>query len=643
MRPPAFPIIGVVAPFVTSTVVWLVTGSSFAILGAVVAPAMVVAHFLDARRRSRRDERIASADRLRDEAARAELATAQRARDIAELNRMHPSLADIARYPEWNPARDGQTALRAGRNVDGSPWIVDVMSGVTIIGDGVAADSIWQTLLFNARARLGEPVVDGNPFRWANGAILSRSESDDVGITIRCDGREVISFAARGELPVRGEWCADDVSHLPDALTRVRDRQVENLSIELSDESPHVLVAGRTGSGKSRVLAALVTDWAKRFDANAFQFVGIDFKGGATLHPLARFPHHRATVTDLDRAIVPRMVAGLEHELRQREVELSRQGVAHIVEAVGMPRLAIVIDETHEFLRRYPMAHDVLADIARRGRSLGVHLVLAIQHPLGILRDGVLGNVPVRVCLAMNTVQDAVYVLGRHVGGNPSRGNALLNAGNGIVREVRVPEVSLADLADCQDEPQRAPLWLPELRNPVPRNGRNGFGLLDDIANARYRIADWQPAQGGVWVMGNRGSGRTSAIRALAGERPATWVSESAQLRDATGLVIVDDLDRILDGLDHRDAMEFLDQFVRCRGRDSVDAVVVSTSRALPRSVGTFPNALTLRTSTIDEHRATGAPPETFDPASAPGVGTWRGLRVVLYASTDSSDTASIP
>jgi hypothetical protein len=34
---------------------------------------------------------------------------------------------------------------------------------------------------------------------------------------------------------------------------------------------------------------------------------------------------------------------------------------------------------------------------------------------------------------------------------------------------------------------------------------------------------------------------------------------------------------------------------------------------------------------------------DTFDPAARPGVGTWRGLRVVLYASTESLDTASIP
>ena len=521
--------------------------------------------------------------------------------------------------------------------------MVDVTSGVAIIGDGVAADAVWHTLLFNARARLGEPVVAGSRCRWANGVVLSRGESDDVGMTIRCDGHTVVSMSARGELPVRGEWYADDVSILSDALTRVRDRQLDELSIELSDETPHVLVAGRTGSGKSRVLTALVTDWATRFDASAFQFVGIDFKGGATLGPLERFPHHRATITDLDTAVVPRALAGLEHALRQREIELSRQGVAHIVAASGVPRLAIVVDETHEFLRRYPMAHDVLADIARRGRSLGVHLVLAIQHPLGILRDSVLGNIPVRVCLAMNTVQDAVYVLGRSVAGNPTRGNALLSVGNGVVREVRVADRSLPAIAERHDETQPAPLWLPDLRHPVLRNGRGGFGLLDDVARAQYRIAEWQPTQGDVWVMGNRGSGRTSALRGLVGDSPATWVSGVDHLRNATGLVVIDDIDRVLDGLDHRDAMEFLDQVVRCRGRDSVEAVLVSTSRPLPRTVGTFPNVLTLRTSTMDEHRATGAPPETFDPASVPGVGTWRGLRVVLYASTDSSDTASIP
>jgi hypothetical protein len=71
--------------------------------------------------------------------------------------------------------------------------------------------------------------------------------------------------------------------------------------------------------------------------------------------------------------------------------------------------------------------------------------------------------------------------------------------------------------------------------------------------------------------------------------------------------------------------------------------VLVSSKQPLPRALGPVRNVVTLRTPTLEAHRATGAPPETFDPSSAPGVGTWRGLRFALYARTDSSDTASRP
>jgi hypothetical protein len=166
---------------------------------------------------------------------------------------------------------------------------------------------------------------------------------------------------------------------------------------------------------------------------------------------------------------------------------------------------------------------------------------------------------------------------------------------------------------------------------------------MDDVARARYVAAEWNPADGDVVVIGDTGSGRTTALRALVANRPATWVSSINDLNEPAGIVVVDDLDRIVETLGPVAAGRFIDELVRVRLNRGVHTVAVGTSRPLPRTMGPFRNVLTLRTVTLEEHRASGAPPETFDPAAAPGVGTWRGLRCVVYASTDSSDTASIP
>jgi hypothetical protein len=125
---PTFPFIGVVAPLVLSSIVWWVTGSTFALVSAVIAPTMVVAHFVDARRRARRDGREKRAARAREDAARREADSARRNADIAAEQRMHPSVADIVRCEGWLPPRDGRTLVRAGHDSDGRPWLVDVSS-----------------------------------------------------------------------------------------------------------------------------------------------------------------------------------------------------------------------------------------------------------------------------------------------------------------------------------------------------------------------------------------------------------------------------------------------------------------------------------------------------------------------------------
>lgn len=639
MTAPPFPVVGVFAPIAASLAVWLFTNSTFAIIGAVIAPTMVLAHYVDARRRARRDQRAKAENREREDAARRTAAAIQAAKEFAELARRHPSIADIARTPEWCPPNDGNTAVRAGRFSDGGPWLVDVAGGVAVAGSGPTADAVWASLVFHATAQLGEPVTTGNETRWANGAWLSRVSVERAALSIRCDGHRVMSVTVRGQLPESQGWESDDVRSLTAVLPRMTRRTPERLSVSLSSETPHVLIAGRTGSGKSHALAALVVQWSIRFSPREFQFIGIDFKGGATLTSLRKLPHHLATITDLDTTLLPRALAGTAVEMIRRERELLRQGVSAIERASGIPRLAVVVDEVHEMLRRFPESHEVLADIARRGRSLGIHLVVATQHPAGVLRESVLGNIAVRICLAMNSTTDVTSVLGRPATFSPARGTALVTQGDGFVATVLVSIPDESEWPTFQTTmPQ--PLWQAPLDRPVPRLGRIGFGLVDDVSGACHRPAVWSPSDGDVLVIGEPGSGRTSVLEALSEGHGVTWVREPRDLSNPVGILVIDDLDVLVDGMTQRDSMELIEAI--CRERHS-RRILVSTRTAPPRALGSFRDTLTLRRASLDEHRATGAPPETFDPASAPGVGTWRGYRVVLYARTESTETASMP
>jgi len=287
-----FPVIGVVAPMAVAGLVWGVTGSSFALLGAVIAPTMVIAHHVDGVRRAARESRRTESARARERAAERESKNVQDARRIVEENRAHPSVADIARNPEWVPARNGDTVVRAGRRPDGSPWLVDVAVGATVAGDGPAADAVWTSLLVQATAQLGAPQNSGIPARWGNGSSIARGESTEAALVIRCSDSGIDSVTTRGSLPTRVDYLPDDVTDADGILSAIAGINQAWLSVSLTSNTPHVLIAGRTGSGKSHALTALVVSWARRFTPTEFQFVWIDFKGGATLGPLRGLPHH---------------------------------------------------------------------------------------------------------------------------------------------------------------------------------------------------------------------------------------------------------------------------------------------------------------------------------------------------------------
>jgi S-DNA-T family DNA segregation ATPase FtsK/SpoIIIE len=192
-------------------------------------------------------------------------------------------------------------------------------------------------------------------------------------------------------------------------------------AVDLAADGPHALVAGTTGSGKSELLQSLVASLAATNDTDAMTFVLVDYKGGAAFRDFALLPHTVGTVTDLDGHLVERALTSLRAELHRRELVLAEAGAKDVEDhaeqvargqlATALPRLVIVIDEFASLVRELPDFVTGLVDVAQRGRSLGIHLVLATQRPTGVVSADIRANTALRIALRVTDPSESTDVI----------------------------------------------------------------------------------------------------------------------------------------------------------------------------------------------------------------------------------------
>jgi len=194
-------------------------------------------------------------------------------------------------------------------------------------------------------------------------------------------------------------------------------------SVDLNRDGPHALVAGTTGSGKSELLQTLIASLAVGNRPDEMTFVLVDYKGGAAFKDCRYLPHTVGMVTDLDAHLTVRALESLGAELHRRERRLAAAGAKDIEDytltrtqsgnpGIGpMPRLVLVIDEFATLVAELPDFISGLVDIARRGRSLGVHLILATQRPAGVLSPEIKSNTTLRIALRVTDPQDSQDVI----------------------------------------------------------------------------------------------------------------------------------------------------------------------------------------------------------------------------------------
>ena len=442
------------------------------------------------------------------------------------------------------------------------------------------------------------------------------------------------------------------------------------VELDLVREGPHAVVAGTTGTGKSELLVSWVLAMASRHPPSDVTFLLIDFKGGAAFAPLARVPHVVGIVSDLDARRSRRAIESLRSELRRRELLLAERGARSIAEIPGeLARLVIVVDEFAAVVSDRPELHEVFSDLAARGRSLGLHLVLCTQRPAGVIRDGVLANVTLRISLRVTDRGDSAAMLGSDAAfalPPMPRGRAVIADGSGTVREVQLALAEPADaerlrLDDARPSPASAsaPIWrdplpevlrLDELRGDPDWGRAPGipFGRLDLPAEQRQPLAMHDPASDGhLLVLGAARAGRTTALATFAADPrcqvlpsdPAEAWSALDELARPTAegaadgvlertVLLIDDLDVLIDRVDPDARHEFVDRLARLARESRRLGLIVSAQRLtspLQRLAGLFDSRLLLRQPSRDEHVLAGGDGASFDPRLPPGAGTWRG------------------
>ncbi|MGN9810369.1 FtsK/SpoIIIE domain-containing protein [Micromonospora sp. BQ11] len=279
--------------------------------------------------------------------------------------------------------------------------------------------------------------------------------------------------------------------------------------LTLGDYPPHALIGGPSGTGKTNLIFAWIGALASRYSPAELEFYLLDFKEGVSFARFAQgrrdpswLPHMRLVGINVntDREFGLALLRFLAEELRRRADAAKKHEVTKLAELRAVdptghwPRIVAVVDEFQMLLAGRDAvareAADLLEDLARRGRSQGIHLVLASQDVRGIEalwgRPALVAQFTLRIALpkALRILaerNDAAQSLPRH--------HAVVNAESGMAEGNEVARIPSASDWDTWSDLQHR-LW--RMRPPDAAPAR----LFDGDAIPRLADApDFQALQ----------------------------------------------------------------------------------------------------------------------------------------------------
>ena len=296
------------------------------------------------------------------------------------------------------------------------------------------------------------PVVTQFELELEKGLRLSKvtALADDLAIALRVPSVRVVA-------PIPGKNTVGvEVPNDQTAMVRLREllalcqEETEKTSIPVylgKDVSgnpltmdmakmPHLLIAGRTGTGKSVCLNTLILSILMTRSPDEVKMLMIDPKM-VELSPYKKVPHlMHPVITDMKKA-----EAALEwavEKMEERYTLLAKTGVRHldtynqlgkeeVLDRLGidadspeaidvpdhMPYIVVIADEMADLMMT--SGKDVeghIIRLAQKSRAVGIHLVLATQKPtVDVITGLIKSNLPARISFQVASRTDSRVVL----------------------------------------------------------------------------------------------------------------------------------------------------------------------------------------------------------------------------------------
>ncbi|MGL6236516.1 MAG: type VII secretion protein EccCa [Segniliparus sp.] len=244
--------------------------------------------------------------------------------------------------------------------------------------------------------------------RWDSGPVAS----DSRGAGAHASGfSALLGIRDAADLDMTSLWASRPREHelrVPIGVTSTG----EPLMFDLKDEAeggmgPHGLMIGMTGSGKSQTIMAILLSLLATHPADRLIVIYLDFKGEAGADIFRDFPQVVAVISNMaeKRSLADRFADTLRGEIARREQLLREAGrqaqgsafnsvaeyenaIAHGHDLPPIPTLFVVADEFTLMLADHPEYAELFDMVARKGRSLRVHILFASQTlDIGRIKD----------------------------------------------------------------------------------------------------------------------------------------------------------------------------------------------------------------------------------------------------------------